>query len=403
MSTNKLTVAVQRPYGTEHLGYGTFGRAIVDGLQDTGITVVQSENPQEPPENLGCVVWPTPAYYGRGKWENQFTVCYTMWETRRVPEGFSANLHNYDLIVCPNSYNADLFCRFNENVIKVPLGYNHRNWMFTARRPPNEEFKFLLCAISGSDHLRKGIDLAMKAFPLAFPKWRTMDPKPTLTVKFQRGDLEGPEWLKPLKGQYPLHQLTALYSTSHCMVMPSRGEGWGYHPIQAVASGLPCILSDMPGHSEYSWVPGFYKVPTSTAKAPGFHSGDGGEWWEPSLTTLVSQMRYVYENYTKCLQEVKLGSDEVACRFTQNHMAQQLASGIGPEHMGMAKTGPWIPFTDRTYRTLVTKPLGPGDCDVAGRQYVMQPGVEYWVPAQVRTVLKDAGYCANPDDEMSRV
>ena len=51
----------------------------------------------------------------------------------------------------------------------------------------------------------------------------------------------------------PLAELRTLYSMAHCVVAPSRAEGFDYSGVEAMACGTPVIASDIPVHR---WVYG---------------------------------------------------------------------------------------------------------------------------------------------------
>lgn len=76
-----------------------------------------------------------------------------------------------------------------------------------------------------------------------------------------------------------------LYRSYHLVCQPSRGEGFGLCPLEALASGVPVVATDVTGHSEYltDRFRGFVRVPTGAlapiddgpgAEAPGLHPAD---------------------------------------------------------------------------------------------------------------------------------
>ena len=45
-------------------------------------------------------------------------------------------------------------------------------------------------------------------------------------------------------------KLMQLRDASECLLFPSASEGFGYPPLEAIASGLPVLCSDLPSHNE---------------------------------------------------------------------------------------------------------------------------------------------------------
>lgn len=53
------------------------------------------------------------------------------------------------------------------------------------------------------------------------------------------------------RGDLCPHQMTHLLAMAHLVCQPSRGEGFGLVPLEALASGTPIVATAVTGHSEY--------------------------------------------------------------------------------------------------------------------------------------------------------
>jgi len=87
-------------------------------------------------------------------------------------------------------------------------------------------------------------------------------------------------------------------------VWPSRGEGFGLPPLEALACGMPVIASNFSAHTEFlikdgAPLPG---VKLLKGKVEKYLEGDsiyyhGFNWFEPSENHLRKLMRESFENY----------------------------------------------------------------------------------------------------------
>ena len=55
-----------------------------------------------------------------------------------------------------------------------------------------------------------------------------------------------------MTGKLTSEEEVALYSMCHVYVQPSRGEGFGLRPLQAIAQGCPTIATNAHGHAAFS-------------------------------------------------------------------------------------------------------------------------------------------------------
>lgn len=362
------------------IGYGRMGLMVEAELRRLGVSL--STDVEDDPAGT-MLLCSTPAHLLRYR-EGQRLTILTMWEASNLPEPFRESLHLFDLVLVPSIQNVELFQPFHPDVRFVPLGIDPSVWFPTPRQQPKGKFTFLI----GGSGPRKGLDVAYRAFQIAFPDGSWGDgPEPWLMMKSPRHTpFAGPRIMQ-INGRLPALDEVALYASAHCYLQPSRGEGFGLQPLQAIAQGCPTILTDAHGHA--SFAPLGIGIPATLVdtKPGAFMYGEAGQWWEPNLDAMVEAMREVYENYERVTTDAWANAAVAQREFTWARTAERLMHEIGdlPAYSG---SGQWLIPKTKKYRIILLKHHA---ADIAGHSYRWEPHVEYWVTADIKRILFDAG------------
>lgn len=397
----------------EHIGYARLGVKLAQGLKDAGVEVYDDLG--EPPparerENARRVraghrvadhptnvaAWVSVPGHASWWWEGQHTSMFTMWEATRLPEQFRETMHEFDTLVVPSMQNVELFGQYHDNVRYCPLGVDPDDWHYTPRTEPGPFFRFLI----GGTGARKGTDLAYRAFRAVFPNWQTMDPVPQLVMKNPKGEsgatvnINGTDTylsfrspgVEMVSGRLTGAEEIALYESAHVYLQPSRGEGFGLQPLQAIAQGLPTILTNAHGHAGYAHLG--IGLPWKLKQSEYFIYGDAGEWWEPDFDALCDAMHDTYHNYEHHEAKAKMAARVVARDWTWSQTTSAYIaahdglldvpfSGDGSYHLPEPKRYPVI--VDRDYTA-----------QIADGTYIWRKGKTYWESADIKRILFEA-------------
>jgi len=365
-----------------YIGYGRLGIDLQETLAEAGVTLYKDNRESPRTNTVSLVSVPT---HLEGYWQGQYTSVFTMWEATRLPEGFRENMGEVDLIMVPSAHNLELFSHYHDNVKLVPLGIDPKRWDFVKRTPPGLYFDFLI----GGSGARKGIDIAYSAFLEAFPEgsWGS-GPVPRLVMKNPKGEPYHHERVSMNAGRMSNEDECNLYATAHCYLQPSRGEGFGLQPLQAIAQGIPTILTDAHGHEAFAHLG--IGLNSTLVPAEYFIFGDAGNWWEPNQEELIEQMRWVYNNYDEACVNAQNSSALARQQFTREKTAKAfIQAHEGSLDVPYSGTGEWIKTEGLRYPVRVNQAI---DCSIGERRLNMLPGVDYFETADVKRVLFEAGF-----------
>lgn len=401
------------------MGYGRLGMDLAEALKKEGVTVyddlgdrpddsiahsevpVASGHTRSPHGPTNVVSWVSTPGHAEWWWKGQYTSVFTMWEADNLPAAFRDTIHNIDLLVVPSMQNVELFSRWHKNVKYVPLGVDTERWHYVPRQDPGQFFNFLI----GGSGPRKGTDLAFHAFRKVFGDWKGKGPIPKLTMKSPRGEskFRGYDRIEMVSGKITDQEEQDLYATAHCYIQPSRGEGFGLQPLQAMAQGCPTILTDAHGHESFAKY-ATHPIGYSMTKADYFIFGDTYppmQWWEPDFEQLCEAMWDVYHNYEPHRAAAEQVAKNVIPRdFTWDLVARRFVDA----HDGMLD----LPYAgDGTHLTpdilkFKVQVLRAHEADIAGHKHFWFPNTVYSEPADTKRLLFEAGVldpvCIQGDD-----
>jgi glycosyltransferase involved in cell wall biosynthesis len=210
------------------------------------------------------------------------------------------------------------------------------------KRPCSTKINFLFAAaIYGLSKLdRKGLDVVLNVW-----KNFSKDNRLNLTIKIQTNfakkaneelnrtfnlidylfELYGgplPSNIEIIEGDVSDYEMLSLYRKSDCILYPSRGEGFGLIPFEALACGVPCIATDGLGMDEYLNIldGGYLRIKTlglipGEKRYPYFDGSIQSNWVEPDQINLLHQIESFLSHQKEINKEALIASKIIREKF----------------------------------------------------------------------------------------
>ncbi len=271
-------------------GYGRLARMLRDNIEF-------DENSKKV-VHLGLPSWV-------GKFSDGMNVIFTMFEADQLPPKWPADINAYyDCVITPSTWCKRVFTESGVTVPihVVPLAVDN----FDIYRPKDRPFTFghQNSFILGA---QKGWDLVIEAFEQEFT------PKDNVRLLLKMRSIHkyacDAKWMKRAAKNKRIEIIDKdfsdkqmhedFYGRLNCFVYPSRGEGFGLPPVEAMAHGIPTIMTD--AHSMHDFANLGVGIGT-TGYCDSYYYGRiedsvAGKWVEPDFNALRVSMRSIYDDY----------------------------------------------------------------------------------------------------------
>lgn len=267
--------------------------------------------------------------YGITQMENEVRLIYTMFESNSIPADWPDYLDAADEVIVPCKWLKDVFAKDGIEATVVPLGYNADVFKYAEREIPVEAAKDFVFVHYNAFNIRKGFSEVLEAFdeefgddePVKMILKTTMPHQPIPLPRSQYPNIE------VITGEVSEQGLVDILKRSNCMVYPSRGEGFGLTPLEAMATGIPAIVPNAHGISEYFNADYMLEVDVD-GECPGLYNRFKGQYTGEmvvcSTDSLRKQMRYAY-NHQKEMHELGKRASEYVKQYTYAKTAANLA------------------------------------------------------------------------------
>lgn len=264
------------------------------------------------------------------------TIGYTPWESTEVPHNWIAGLRAVDDLWTTSSWVAEIYKQYTKDrdIFILPHGIEDC-WTPQFRSHRTGPFKFLHV---GEPAVRKGGDIVLEAWYKAFSKrrdvrlvYKSVGP-PWCRVKDKSGSILVAPKSHPLIEVHDQvmtqKQLLNLYYNCHALLYPSRGEGFGLIPLEAMATGMPTVIPSTGGLRDFAP----YAVATLD-NSKWVHSDNEkihpGLWMDHDVDELIEIMEQLVGDYNSFAQKAYDVTDAVHKKYYWPRVADQAIQRIG--------------------------------------------------------------------------
>lgn len=292
----------------------------------------------------------TPENYPHTKAKDKYNVCYTVWETDRLPSQWVELINTMDEVWVPSTWNKKLFEKsgVNKPVVVIPhciappdmsnaadldLGVDPETYVFYSI------FQWIE---------RKNPACLLKAYLTEFKP----EEKVCLVLKTYRLDTSNSEQnlikedISTIKrglrlGDYPqlrffgnllsAEHMKGLHKRGDCFVLPHRAEGFGIPFAEAMSFGKPTIASNYSGNLEFmnhgnSFLIKCHETPVYNMLFT--HYNGGMTWGDPSIGHLRELMRFCFQNRNEAKTIAERGKSDVLENLAPTKIANMIHSRL---------------------------------------------------------------------------
>lgn len=267
---------------------------------------------------------------------------FPVWEGTVVPPAWRGGLAEAETLWVPSAWGrAILEDNGYRHVEVVPEGVDpaifHAGVEPAAAVARLPGFKFVTI---GKWEDRKGTEMLLRAFDQEFAD----EPEATLLLaahnvfrpdfdprpEIRRLGLRRPEAIRPVAPFRDHAGTAALLAGCDAAVFPTRAEGWGLPILEAMACGLPTIVTAYSAPTAYANAgnsfPLEYRLVPMPADPRTSHSG--GVWAEPDHDHLRHLMRTVFEDRAAARARGARAAADVAAGWTWDHAADVAVAAL---------------------------------------------------------------------------
>lgn len=272
-----------------------------------------------------------------GKW-----VLIQPWEFGSLPAEWITKIEEVDEVWVPSSFVKTEYVDSGvpeAKVVVVPNGIDPTIFHPQAPNYPlqtDKKFKFLFV---GGTIYRKGPDVLLKAYQNAFSKnddvclvIKDFGTKGGYAAQTHQNEIKkaqqlesGPEIIY-LDQELSSEEVAGLYTACDCLVYPYRGEGFALPVLEAMACGLPVIVTDGGATDDFVFSEFGWRIPSHKfsigSKVGGHPLIQEGWFLEPDSDALSGLLQWVVKHPEQAKAKGAKGSDYAHRYWTWDHAAE---------------------------------------------------------------------------------
>lgn len=251
------------------------------------------------------IIKSTPDLFRNNK--SNYRIGFTMCENTLISKRWANWCNEMDHIFVPNPQNKEAFINSG---VTVPIdvvrqGFNPEQYQYFDR-PNRDVFTFTL---AGWLDERKNWQDVVRAFTSEFKKKEPVRLilKNSCPTFGYRQPID--ERIKIVDKIYSPQDMIKLYQITDCFLFTTRGEGSGLPAREAMATGLPIIVTNYQGLAEVSNSKYNYPIDPISIDYPDTREDQPGFMARLDVSEIMYWMRYIYEHQEEAREKGKLASE----------------------------------------------------------------------------------------------